>query len=120
MMPAACLLLLSATAAADSPHLGVAKEHSVRVEVVHSERWGWWEKSLIVTLSEPIRVLSTNEGFVEALAVVNHAAHPLLWAKAFEELGGPDFKNAREAQLAECYIFRHIEASVELNLSELL
>ena len=40
--------------------------------------------------------------------------------KAFDEHCGPNFKNAREAQLAECYIFRHIEASVELNLSELL
>jgi serine/threonine protein kinase len=40
--------------------------------------------------------------------------------KAFAELGGPNFKNAKEAQLAECFIFRHIEASVELNLSELL
>ena len=40
--------------------------------------------------------------------------------KAFAELGGPNFNNAKEAQLAECFIFRHIEASVELNLSELL
>ena len=55
--------------------------------VEHAERWGWWEKSLVVTLPEPTRILSTNEGFVEARVVVNHAAHPSLWVKAFEELG---------------------------------
>ena len=80
------LLLASLTAQAATP-VSVPEDFALSAEVVNGERWGWWEKSLIVTLPEPIRVLSSNEGFVQALAVVNHAAHPLLWVKAFEELG---------------------------------
>ena len=33
--------------------------------------------------------------------------------KVFEELGGPDFKNAREAQLADVFILRHTSAALE-------
>ena len=40
--------------------------------------------------------------------------------KAFEELGGPNFKNAREAQLAELMIFRYSQAALDLNASDLL
>ena len=40
--------------------------------------------------------------------------------KAFEELGGPNFKNAREAQLAELMIFRYVQAALDLNIAELL
>lgn len=63
-----------------------------------------------------------NYSFSEAYSDVRLAALACLSApiKAFAELGGPNFKNAKEAQLAECFIFRHIEASVELNLSEIL
>ncbi|WP_255355640.1 MULTISPECIES: ecdysteroid 22-kinase family protein [unclassified Synechococcus] len=63
-----------------------------------------------------------NYSFSEAYSDVRLASLACLSApiKAFAELGGPNFKNAKEAQLAECFIFRHIEASVELNLSEIL
>ena len=33
--------------------------------------------------------------------------------KVFAELGGPDFKNAREAQLADVFILRHTSAALE-------
>ena len=35
--------------------------------------------------------------------------------KVFEELGGPDFKNAREAQLADVFILRHTSAALEFD-----
>ena len=75
--------------------------------VIKSEREGLWEKSLVVQfyekggfytgggfhkgdnvplMSQRRRILSTNDGFVDAMAVVNHSAHPLLWKKVCQEL----------------------------------
>lgn len=82
-------------------------ESGATLEVVQTERWGMWEKSLIVTLPEPTRVLSTNEGFVTAKAVINHGAHPALWMRAFEELaqgkesGGDVYMAQVEERLAK-------------------
>jgi len=64
----------------------------------------------------------TNYSFEEAYEDVRFAlllclAVPI---KAFEELGGPNFKNAREAQLAELMIFRYSQAALDLNISDLL
>lgn len=81
------VLLIATLAAQAAGPVSVSEAAGVSMEVTTSERWGWWEKSLIITLPEPIRVLSTNEGFVQARVVVNHAAHPLLWGRAFAELG---------------------------------
>jgi len=75
--------------------------------VIKSEREGLWEKSLVVQfyekggfytgggfhkgdnvplMSQRRRILSTNDGFVDAMAVVNHSAHPLLWKKVCQEM----------------------------------
>ena len=64
----------------------------------------------------------TNYSFEEAYEDVRFAlllclAVPI---KAFNELGGPHFKNAREAQLAELMIFRYSQAALDLNINELL
>ena len=85
-----------------------------RAEVVTSERWGGWEKSLVVTLPRPTRILSTNEGFLEAELVVNHGAQPSVWTRAFEELsegsvsGGDAYLAEVEARLADA---RGVDAS---------
>ena len=75
----------------------------------------YWHSNLV---SRGVHGYSLSEAYDDVrMASLACLSAPI---KAFAELGGPNFKNAREAQLAECYIFRHIEASVELNLSELL
>jgi len=58
--------------------------------VVKAERDGLWEKSLIVQFSERRRVLSTNDGFIDAMAVVNHSAHPELWKRVCQEMKTKD------------------------------
>lgn len=78
------------TVTESSVPIGRADASEYATDILRTERWGFWEKSLIVTLPERTRVLSTNEGFVEADVVVNHAAHPTVWVKAFEELGQGD------------------------------
>lgn len=65
-----------------------------KAEVMTSERDGLWEKSLVIRFPEKRRVLSTTDGVVDALAVVNHSAHPRLWMsvclslKTEHEVGG--------------------------------
>ncbi|MEL6713971.1 MAG: adenosylcobinamide amidohydrolase [Planctomycetota bacterium] len=70
-----------------APSHDVDVPHGVTREVQLGQRWGFWEKSLVLGLPQRTRVLTTNEGFVEADFVVNHGAQPELWARAFEELG---------------------------------
>lgn len=65
-------------AAAD---LALPAEVGASAEVVRGERDGFWEKSLVVRFATPRRTLSTSDGLLDASAVVNHAAHPLLWQK---------------------------------------
>lgn len=79
----------------------------IEATIVFGERWTYWEKSLVLNLASSRRVLSTNEGFVAASAVVNHSAHPQLWNQAFMELGtdtvsgGDVYLEQVETQLAE-------------------
>ncbi|MDY0300247.1 MAG: adenosylcobinamide amidohydrolase [Trichlorobacter sp.] len=44
-----------------------------------------WEKTLLVTFAERRRTLATFDGFVEAMAAMNHSASPLLWEKVSKE-----------------------------------
>jgi len=59
---------------------------SAKAFVIKAERDGLWEKSLIVHFPEKRRVLSTNDGFMDAMAVVNHSAHPELWKRVCQEM----------------------------------
>ncbi|MDQ5988333.1 MAG: hypothetical protein CSYNP_04093 [Syntrophus sp. SKADARSKE-3] len=54
--------------------------------VVRTDRNGLWEKSLVIQFPELRRVLSTKEGFVNAMVAVNHSAHPELWEKISQEM----------------------------------
>jgi len=58
--------------------------HALAV-VKKGERDGLWEKTLIVSFKERRRTLATYDGLVEAMAAVNHSAHPLLWQKVSKE-----------------------------------
>lgn len=57
-----------------------------RATIVRSDRDGLWEKTLVVQFPQRRRVLSTNDGIVDAMAVANHAAHPLLWSRIDETM----------------------------------
>ncbi|GER92442.1 hypothetical protein A45J_0158 [hot springs metagenome] len=82
-------------------------ELGVKAFVIKSEKNGLWEKSLIVQFPERRRVLSTNDGFVDAMAVVNHSAHPELWKrvcqemKTKEEVGGKVYSRKIKERNAE-------------------
>ena len=40
--------------------------------------------------------------------------------QTFRELGGPNFRNAREAQLADCFILRHTSAAIDFDADAIL
>jgi adenosylcobinamide amidohydrolase len=90
--------------------------------VVKSEKDGLWEKTLIVQfykkvgshkgdnvplVSQRRRVISTNDGFMDAMAVVNHSAHPELWKKVCQEMrtehevGGKVYSRKIKDKIAE-------------------
>lgn len=78
------LFLVPSLAAADNPILPQVLE--ARAAVHRSDRNGLWEKTLIVRFPQRRRVLSTNDGLIDAMAVANHAAHPLLWSRIDETM----------------------------------
>ena len=47
--------------------------------VVKSETEGLWQKTLVVEFTERRRALSTNDGILDILSAVNHAAHQTIW-----------------------------------------
>jgi adenosylcobinamide amidohydrolase len=81
------ILMPSFVMAGDIP---LPQDLNAKVSVIKSEKDGLWEKSLIVKFPERRRVLSTNDGFVDAMAVVNHSAHPELWKRVCQEMKTKD------------------------------
>jgi len=66
------------------------KELECKAFIKSSTKDGLWEKTLILVFNEERRVFSTNEGFLNAKAVINHSAHPDIWKKVCEELKTKD------------------------------
>ncbi|MFA7270382.1 MAG: adenosylcobinamide amidohydrolase [Sterolibacterium sp.] len=64
-------------------------------QIIRAEREGLWEKTLVVTFPEQRRTLGTFDGLVEAKAVINHSAHPLLWQKVSKEFMNEDGLDGR-------------------------
>ena len=114
------LLIPSFVMAGDIPPLPQGID--AKASVIRSERDGLWEKSLVVKfyekgvsnnvdivplMSQRRRVVSTNDGFMDAMAVVNHSAHPLLWKKVCqemktrEEVGGKVYSRKTKEKIAE-------------------
>ena len=62
------------------------QEVAAQASILRSDRDGLWEKTLIVQFPQRRRVLSTNDGLVDVMAAVNHAAHPLLWSRVDEAM----------------------------------
>jgi len=85
--------------------------------VVGSVRDGLWEKTLIVRFPEKRRVLSTTDGFVDAMAAINHAAHHELWMKVHAEMqtghqqGGNPYIRAIQQRVANFLGLRREEVA---------
>lgn len=77
----AIIALPSLSSAAD---LTLPARLQAEATVLTGEREQLWEKTLVVSFPEKRRTLSTFDGFVEARAVINHSAHPQLWARVSE------------------------------------
>ncbi|MCL4536191.1 MAG: adenosylcobinamide amidohydrolase [Nitrospirae bacterium] len=113
------LLIPSVVMAGEIP---LPQDLNAKASVIKSEKDGLWQKSLVVQfyekggfhkgdnvpfVSQRRRVLSTNDGFVDAMAVVNHSAHPELWKnvcqemKTKHEVGGKVYSRKIKERIAE-------------------
>ena len=79
----ALLLFPTLVFAAD---ISLPQDIKAKAFVTKGVRDGLWEKTLIVRFPEKRRTLSTTDGFTDAQAAINHAAHPELWMKVYEEM----------------------------------
>jgi len=86
----AVLLLFITPFFAHSEEIAVVPGLDAKAFIIRGDNAGLWEKSLVVQFPEKRRVLSTNKGFVDAIAVVNHSAHPELWKKVCKEMNTAD------------------------------
>jgi len=64
----------------------MVSKRDAKVVRITSERYGLWEKTLVVRFPDKRRALSTNDGLVDVLAAVNYAAQPELWQKVADKL----------------------------------
>ena len=85
-----CLIFFMPILLQAGESIPLPQDLSAKAFVIKSEKNGLWEKSLIVQFPERRRVLSTNDGFMDAMAVVNHSAHPLLWKRVCQEMKTKD------------------------------
>jgi len=75
--------------------------------ILRAENKNLWEKTLIIKFPEKRRVLSTLDGFLEVLAVVNHSAHPEIWKEVCEtkktkdEVGGKVYLREIKERIAK-------------------
>jgi adenosylcobinamide amidohydrolase len=84
IVPIMTLLLIPAMVlAGDIP---LPRALNATASVINRERDGLWEKTLIVRFPERRRILSTTDGFVDAMAAENHSAHPELWKRVCKEM----------------------------------
>lgn len=88
------VLVLFISSLATASDIKLAPELKAKATIMRGEREAKWEKTLIVEFPQRRRVLSTNDGIVDVMAVANHAAQPELWAwvcetmKTSHEVGG--------------------------------
>jgi len=75
-------------------------------------RDGLWEKTLIVSFKERRRTLATFDGLLDAMAAVNHAAHPLLWGNS---MGG----HQKVAKPYTDQVYEKVAADLKLDKSDI-
>jgi len=80
------LFLLLLAPAARAQNLVLPESLQAKALILRGEREGLREKTLIVQFPSPRRALSTQDGFLEAAAMINSSAEPTLWGKVSTEL----------------------------------
>lgn len=80
------LLLASLPTVVFAGDISLPKDLNASASISRGERAGLWEKTLIVRFPDKRRTLTTTDGFVDAQAAINHAAHPELWMKVHDEM----------------------------------
>ena len=83
------IFLIPSFAAADK--IVLPQDIEASAAVVRFSRDGLWEKTLIIQFPQNRRILSTNEGVLNAKAVANHSAHPQFW-NCIDETAKPGHK----------------------------
>ena len=73
------VLVLATTSYVAAGDIALSPELGAKAFIVKADKNGLWEKTLFVQFPQKRRVLSTNDGLVDVVAVVNHAAHSGLW-----------------------------------------
>ena len=91
----AVFFLLAVPTLLPAADIQIPENLDAKVNVLKSERDGLWEKSLVVQFAEKRRSLGTIDGFVDAYAVLNHSAHPLLWQKVSQKFMGQDGRGGK-------------------------
>jgi adenosylcobinamide amidohydrolase len=86
--------------------------------ILRAENKNLWKKTLIIKFPEKRRVLSTLDGFLEVLAVVNHSAHPEIWKEVCEtkrtkdEVGGKVYLREVKERIAKYLGIRDEEIAI--------
>lgn len=100
------LLLISALPL-QAAVLTLPEELGATAQILTTERDGHQEKSLIVQLNQRRHLLSTSDGIINGLGVINHGAAPQLWKKLAQDLatalqcGGKVYEQQRKQMIAE-------------------
>jgi adenosylcobinamide amidohydrolase len=87
--------------------LTLPEELGATAQILTTERDGHQEKSLIVQLNQRRHLLSTSDGIINGLGVINHGAAPQLWKKLAQDLatklqcGGKVYEQQRKQMIAE-------------------
>lgn len=80
------LLLLLMPSVVWAQNIVLPESLQAKAFVLRGERDGLWEKTLIVQFPAARRVLSTEDGFADATAILNSSAEPALWGKVCQEM----------------------------------
>lgn len=73
------LLIFLIPSLATANDIALPKDLEAKATIIKSNQDGLWEKTLILQFPRIRRVLSSNDGVLNARAVANHSAHPQLW-----------------------------------------
>ena len=88
-------------------NITLPQDLQAKATIVRSAKDGLWEKTLILQFPQRRRVLSTNDGAVDVLAVANHSAQPELWKdvcqtmKTDHEVGGKVYARRMQEKIAQ-------------------
>ncbi|MEN6621450.1 MAG: adenosylcobinamide amidohydrolase [Smithella sp.] len=115
-LAAVVLILVMMPALLFAADIQVPENLQARAHVIKAERDGLWEKSLVVQFDKKRRTLGTIDGFVEAYAVLNHSAHPLLWQKVSEKFMS---QNGRGGKLYTEFMQQKIANDLKLKKNDI-